>query len=75
MAAIPVDLIDVTTAAALQEKKKLQKHFARFDILFFLICTLVGLDTIGPTGSRLETRVHGLPEDSAPSGRRLPRLC
>ncbi len=30
------DLLDVTTTDALQEKKKLRKHFARFDILFFL---------------------------------------
>ncbi len=36
-----------TTAAALEEKSKLQKHFGRFDMVFFLICTLVGLDTIG----------------------------
>ncbi|HEX6507538.1 MAG TPA: hypothetical protein VF221_07895 [Chloroflexota bacterium] len=36
-----------TTAAALEEKSKLQRHFGRFDMLFFLICTLVGLDTIG----------------------------
>src|SRR5437588_11368239 len=35
------------TAAALEEKSKLQKHFGRFDLLFFLICTLVGIDTIG----------------------------
>lgn len=45
------DLIDVTTADALAEKKKLQKHFARFDILFFLICTLVGVDTLGAVAS------------------------
>jgi amino acid transporter len=51
LAAIPVDLIDVTTTAALEEKKKLQKHFARFDILFFLICTLVGVDTLGAAAS------------------------
>jgi amino acid transporter len=38
---------DATTAAALEEKSKLQRHFGRFDMLFFLICTLVGLDTIG----------------------------
>jgi amino acid transporter len=36
-----------TTAAALEEKQKLQRHFGRFDMLFFLLCTLVGLDTIG----------------------------
>ena len=23
-----------------------QKHFGRFDILFFLVCTIVGVDTI-----------------------------
>src|SRR5215813_2651104 len=49
--AAPGDLVDVTTADALQEKKKLRKHFARFDILFFLICTLVGLDTLGAVAS------------------------
>ena len=43
--------MDVTTTDALQEKKKLRKHFARFDILFFLICTLVGVDTLGAVAS------------------------
>src|SRR6204780_3302875 len=37
--------IDMTAAAA-QERQKLQRHFGRFDILFFLICTIVGGDTI-----------------------------
>ena len=32
---------------ALEEKAKLQKHFTRFDIYFFLICTIVGVDTLG----------------------------
>ena len=41
------ELVDHTTKAALEEKAKLQKHFGRFDIFFFLICTLVGLDTLG----------------------------
>ena len=41
------ELVDRTTKAALEEKAKLQKHFGRFDIFFFLICTLVGLDTLG----------------------------
>ena len=49
---IPADLFDVTTSFALEEKKKLRKHFARFDILFFLICTLVGLDTIGSVAAK-----------------------
>ena len=35
-----------TTAAAATERAKLQRHFGRFDILFFLVCTLVGVDTI-----------------------------
>jgi len=50
--ALPIDVIDATTSAAVEEKKKLQKHFARFDILFFLICTLVGLDTIGSVAAK-----------------------
>src|ERR1700675_4212651 len=51
VAAVPADLFDVTTTFALEEKKKLRKHFARFDILFFLICTLVGVDTLGAVAS------------------------
>jgi amino acid transporter len=35
------------SVAAQEEKRKLQKHFGRMDLLLFLICTLVGLDTIG----------------------------
>jgi amino acid transporter len=50
-AAFPLDLVETTTAAALAEKAKLKKHFGRFDILFFLICTLVGLDTLGAVSS------------------------
>jgi len=51
MAAASTEYIDVTTAAAVEEKAKLQKHFSRFDIFFFLICTLVGLDTLGAVSS------------------------
>src|ERR1700755_2208108 len=48
MSAVAADeFVEHTTAAALEEKKKLKKHFGRFDMLFFLICTLVGLDTLG----------------------------
>jgi glutamate:GABA antiporter len=43
--------VEHTTAAALEEKAKLQKHFGRFDMFFFLVCTLVGLDTIGTVAS------------------------
>lgn len=41
------DLVDQTTAAAVEEKKKLRKNFKRFDIFFFLLCTLISLDTVG----------------------------
>jgi glutamate:GABA antiporter len=47
MAITDPQLIEHTTAAALEEKAKLKKHFGRFDMFFFLICTLVGLDTLG----------------------------
>ena len=40
-----------TTAAAVTEKAKLKKHFSRFDMLFFLICTVVGVDTLGAVAS------------------------
>ena len=49
--AAPSEFVDVTTQAALEEKAKLKKHFGRFDILFFLICTIVGLDTLGTVSS------------------------
>ena len=35
------------TADALEQTKHLQKNFGRKEILFFTICTLVGVDTIG----------------------------
>jgi len=34
------------TEAAQAESRKLRRHFGRFDILFFLICTIVGVDTV-----------------------------
>jgi amino acid transporter len=40
------ELLDTPTLAAATESQKLQRHFGRFDILFFLICTIVGVDTI-----------------------------
>jgi len=48
----PGDLVDVTTQAAIDEKSKLQRHFGRTDIFFFLICTLVGVDTIGSAAAK-----------------------
>ena len=51
--ALPGDaVIDAPeTQAAADEKRKLRKHFGRFDMLFFLICTLVGVDTLGAVAS------------------------
>jgi hypothetical protein len=40
------DTLDTLTVAAAVERQKLQRHFGRFDILFFLICTIVGVDTV-----------------------------
>ena len=40
------DILDALPATAAAERQKLQRHFGRFDILFFLICTIVGVDTI-----------------------------
>ncbi len=39
------------TVAARTETAKLKRHFGRFDILFFLICTIVGVDTIASVAS------------------------
>src|ERR1700750_811481 len=50
-AADQVSLNDADTLAAEEEKSKLRKHFGRFDMLFFLLCTLVGLDTLGAVAS------------------------
>lgn len=43
--------IDAGASPALLESSKLQRHFGRFDILFFLICTIVGVDTIASVAS------------------------
>src|SRR3954454_11779126 len=47
--AVPPEIVE--TAAAHDEKAKLKKHFGRFDMLFFLICTLVGVNTLGQVAS------------------------
>src|ERR1700709_709860 len=39
------------TTPAATEREKLQRHFGRFDIVFFLICTIVGVDTIASVAS------------------------
>src|SRR5256885_1856660 len=43
----PVLTLPGLTSAEVEEKAKLQRSLRRFDLVFFLICTLVGLDTIG----------------------------
>jgi amino acid transporter len=40
-----------TTELALHEKSKLIKSLRRFDMLFFLLCAFVGLDTLGLVAS------------------------
>ena len=46
----PVD-VEHSTTMAVEEKKKLQKSLRRFDMLFFTVCALVGLDTLGQVSS------------------------
>ena len=48
---VDVPPVLLETTAARDEKAKLKKHFGRFDMLFFLICTLVGVDTLGQVAS------------------------
>jgi amino acid transporter len=43
--------VEHTTALALHEKAKLRKSLRRFDMLFFLLCAFVGLDTLGLVAS------------------------
>jgi amino acid transporter len=40
-----------TTELALGEKAKLKKSLRRFDMIFFTLCALVGLDTLGTVAS------------------------
>src|SRR5881227_1241987 len=42
-----VSLPEVTTAAALEEKQKLQKGLGYIDMIFFTAAALIGLDTLG----------------------------
>ncbi|HTY72287.1 MAG TPA: APC family permease [Actinomycetes bacterium] len=39
------------TADAIEETQHLQRHFGRREVLFFTICTVVGVDTIGAIAS------------------------
>jgi len=43
--------LEHTTELAIEEKSKLKKSLRRFDMVFFTLCALVGLDTLGATAS------------------------
>ena len=43
--------LEHTTELALHEKAKLKKSLRRFDMVFFTLCALVGLDTLGAVAS------------------------
>ena len=43
--------LEHTTELALTEKSKLKKSLRRFDMVFFTLCALVGLDTLGAVAS------------------------
>lgn len=45
------ELVESTTALALEEKGKLIKSLKRFDMWFFTVCAFVGLDTLGTVAS------------------------
>jgi glutamate:GABA antiporter len=47
----PARPVEHTTELALHEKSKLKKSLRRFDMLFFLLCAFVGLDTLGLVAS------------------------
>ena len=47
----PTTAVERSTAMAAAERQKLQKSLRRFDMLFFTLCALVGLDTLGQVSS------------------------
>ena len=51
-------VVEHTTAMALEEKGHLQKSLRRFDMLFFTVCALVGLDTLGQVSGFGAPDVH-----------------
>lgn len=42
---------EVTTSATLQEKKKLRKEFRYFDMVFYTVAAIIGIDTLGAVSS------------------------
>ncbi len=51
MTEFAVGPVERTTRLALVEKKKLSKSLRRLDMLLFLVCAIVGLDTLGQVSS------------------------
>ena len=45
------ELVERTTALALEEKTKLVKSLRRVDMFLFTVCAFVGLDTLGTVAS------------------------
>ena len=43
---------EVTSSATLEEKKKLRKEFRFFDMIFYTIAALIGIDTLGAVSSQ-----------------------
>ncbi|GAC1380291.1 MAG: APC family permease [Ktedonobacteraceae bacterium] len=44
-------LREVTTSATLEEKKKLRKEFNFFDMIFYTVAAIIGIDTLGAVSS------------------------
>jgi len=42
---------ETTTSATLQEKKKLRKEFRYFDMIFYTVAAIIGIDTLGAVSS------------------------
>ena len=49
--AVEVQPVERTTELAVSQRRRLIKSLRRFDMLFFLICAFVGLDTLGLVAS------------------------
>ena len=51
--------VDHSTSLAVSERRKLRKSLRRIDMIFFLICALVGLDTLGQSRATARRRSRG----------------
>ena len=50
--------IDHSTSLAVSERRKLIKSLRRLDMVLFLVCALVGLDTLGQVAGLWRADVH-----------------